>query len=97
MKPTVVQSWAIPDGLRAALIAVVEAAYQTPSAIFAGGDPSSTNRVLGRLRTKLAGLDSLDAEDLALARKLLRAALAGTPTARQRRAYEALLARHLGA
>ena len=97
MRSVLVQYWGIPDGLRAALVAVVEAAYHHPPHLFAGADPLYTNRVLGRLRTKLAGLDPLDAEDLVLARKLVTLALAGTPTARQRRAYEALLARHLGA
>jgi len=79
------------------LIAVVEDAYYHPPAIFAGADPAHTHRRLDRLRTKLMGLDPLEAQDLALARKLVVVALAGTPTARQRRAYEALLARHLGA
>jgi hypothetical protein len=97
VKPTGVQSWVIPDGLRAAPTAVVESAYHNPPTIFAGADPGHIDRMLGRLRTKLMGLDPLEAQDPALARKLVVVALAGTPTARQRRAYEALLARHLGA
>jgi hypothetical protein len=76
---------------------VAEDAYHHPPDIFSGADPLYTTRVLGRLRTKLSALDPLDVEDLALARKLVAAALTGTPTARQRRSYEALLARHLGA